>query len=165
MNKKANWIFSEAYYNKQQTIKEFASATHSDMVSHIHELRIKLNDSQQLIDKQQENQKKIVDKKSTLPDYRQEWSYPTKILFIISTLNRPLTSLEIQEQLKKRDKKFKSIQRTQTTLSSILNRACKTGRIAKFKIKGKTELLFVVPSWISKQGELQEVYLSQVNLF
>lgn len=165
MKKKAKWIFSEAYYNKQKTIKEFESASHADLVTQIHELRVKLNDCQQLIDKQEAEQKKIADKKTALPNYKQEWSYPTKILFIIYTLNKPLTSFEIHEQLKKRDKKFKDLQRPQTTLSGILNRACSTGRIAKYKIKGKAELLFVLPGWLNKQGELQDEYLSQINLF
>ena len=40
MSKKENWVFSQAYYIKQKTIKEFAESSHADLVLQIHELRL-----------------------------------------------------------------------------------------------------------------------------
>lgn len=163
MSKKENWIFSQAYYDKQKTVKEFASYTHAELVSHIHELRVHINTLQQTIDKQEEDQSRLL--KKSFIGYNQGWSYPTKIVFIISELDKPLLSIEIHKQLIQLDYRFKSMQRLQTTLSSILSRSCKTGRIAKYKVKGKKELLFVLPSWLDKSGELKEIYLKDIALY
>ena len=163
MSKKENWIFSQAYYDKQKSVKEFASYTHTELVSHIYELRIHINTLQQIIDKQQEDQTRL--SKKTFIGYQQEWSYATKIVFIISEMNNPLLSIEIHKQLMLLDHRFKSMQRQQTTLSSIISRSCKTGRIAKYKVKGKKELLFVLPNWLDKSGELKEIYSKDIALY
>ena len=165
MSKKENWVFSQAYYNKQKTIKEFAESSHADLVLQIHELRLQLNSAQQIIDNYQAKQNRILNEQTMFSDYKQEWSYPTKILFIISEINKPLLALEVQKQLMQLDIHFKSLQRLQTTLSSILSRSCKTGRIAKYKVKGKRDLLFVLPHWLDKSGELKENYLKQIELY
>ena len=165
MSKKENWVFSQAYYNKQKTVKEFAESSHADLVFQIHELRFQLNGLQQTIDKQEQERSHLLNKKNAFSDYKQEWSYPTKILFIISEIDKPLSSIEVQKHLMQLDYHFKSLQRLQTTLSSILSRSCKTGRIAKYKVKGKKDLLFVLPHWLDKSGELKEHYLKKVCLY
>jgi hypothetical protein len=166
MNKKINWIFSEAYYNKQQTKKEFAVYSHTDLIQYIHDLRIQLNDITLLLnEKQQEEQKNSSVKKITADDYKQEWSYPTKILFLIAWQNKPLTSLEIHTHLKKLDFKFKNLERQQTTLSGILSRSCKSGRFNKIKFKGQKELVFVLPNWVNKDGYLIETYSKNIQSF
>ena len=79
--------------------------------------------------------------------------------------NKPVTSYEILKQLYLVDAYSKRNQRPQTSLSSILTRCCKLGRIAKHKLNGKKELLFVLPSWVKNDGDLIDIYRSQINPF
>ena len=165
MGKKENWVFSQSYYNKQIVIKEFATSSREELMQCIYGLRLEINNLQQLIDKQKAEEVKLSIKKIVASDYKQEWSYPTKLFFLISFFDKPMTSLELHKQLRQFDKYFKALQRPTTTLSSILNRSCTTGRIAKYKVKGIKELLFVLPKWLDKSGELHEKYSEQIKLF
>ena len=158
MLKNKNWIFSQSYFNKKQSQKEFETWSHDELVNHIYELRVQLN-NQSLIKNKTESSKKITHK-----DYQQEWSYPNKIKFLIEWKNKPLTSLEIQSLLMQLDKRFKTVQRPNTTLSGLLTRTHQSSRISKYKIKGKSELYFVLPSWLDKQGNLLEDYSKDVTL-
>lgn len=131
----------------------------------IYGLKLQVNDLQQLIDKQEEQINASLNalNKLSVSDYKQEWPYSTKIVFIIMFFNKPITSYEIIKQLFLLDAHFKRNQRPQTSLSSILTRCCKLGRIAKYKVNEKKELLFVLPSWIKKDGDLIDIYKSQIN--
>ncbi len=157
MLKNKNWIFSQSYFNKKQAQKEFETWSHDELVNHIYELRVQLN-----IQSLNKTKTELV-KKITHKDYQQEWSYPNKIRFLIEWKNKPLTSLEIQSLLMQLDKRFKIVQRPSTTLSGLLTRTHKSKRICKYKVNGKTELYFVLPSWMDKHGALNELYANQLE--
>ncbi len=157
MLKNKNWIFSQSYFNKKQSQKEFETWNHDELVNHIFELRIQLN-NQSLI-----KNKEALAKKITHKDYQQDWSYPNKITFLVEWQNKPLTSLEIQKLLIQLDKRFKKLQRPITTLSGLLTRTHQSNRISKYKIKGKSELYFVLPNWLDKQGVLSEPYSKEIT--
>lgn len=157
MLKNKNWIFSQVYITKKQVQKEFAEWSHEDLVNHIFELRTQLKNYLAI------NEKEDITKKITYKDYQQEWSYPNKIRFLVEWQNKPLTSMEIQSLLMQLDKRFKKLQRPVTTLSGLITRTHQSNRISKYKIKGKSELYFVLPSWLDKQGELLELYSKEIT--
>ena len=135
MGKKENWVFSQSYYNKQIVIKEFATSSREELMQCIYGLRLEINNLQQLIDKQKAEEVKLSIKKIVASDYKQEWSYPTKLFFLIKFSDKPMTSLELHKKLRQFDGHFKALQRPTTTLSSMLSRSCTTERIAKYKVK------------------------------
>jgi hypothetical protein len=167
MKKNDRWIFSEGFFNKQQIKKELSSYSHEQLVAHIVELRTEMKMLQNAITESKPNEVTNTNEEfqSKLANYKQEWTYARKISFLLILHNKPLSSLEIQTFFLKYDKGFKSNQRPQTTLAGILTRICKTGRIGRYKLKGQKELLFIMPTWIDKTGELKEVYFNQIPLY
>jgi hypothetical protein len=149
MLKHNNWIFNPSYYTKKLVQKELATWSHEALVNHVYELRTQLNNLAT------QNKKEEPTKKLSHKDYQQAWSYPNKIKFLIEWQNKPLTSLEIQKLLIQLDKRFKNLQRPVTTLSGLLTRTHKSKRICRYKVNGKAELYFILPSWVDKQGDLK----------
>lgn len=160
MSKKQNWIFSEAYLHKQQITKELSDYSTSQLIDLIIELRNEVNNLNV-----KKSETKHIEPATDLSGYKQEWSYPRKLAFLLIQLNKPLTSVEIQGYFTKMDKGFKRLQRPISTLSGILHRACTSGRIAKYKLKGQRELLFVMPMWLDKDGELKEAYQKYIKYY
>lgn len=167
MKKNDRWVFSEGFFNKQQIKKELSSWKQEELISHIMELRTEIKELQSKVAESNTNKEANSDLEfqNKLAQYKQEWSYAQKVAFLLLLYNKPLSSLEIQTFFLKYDKGFKTNQRHQTTLSGIMTRICKTGRIGKYKLKGQKELLFVMPTWMDKMGELKEVYFNQIPLY
>lgn len=167
MKKNDRWVFSEGFFNKQQIKKELSSYSHEQLIAHIIELRTEIKELQSKVveDNTESNGNNEIEFQNKLAQYKQEWSYAQKVAFLLLLYNKPLSSLEIQTFFLKYDKGFKTNQRPQTTLSGIMTRICKTGRIGKYKLKGQKELLFVMPTWMDKTGELKEVYFNQIPLY
>lgn len=167
MKKNERWVFNEGFFNKQQIKKEFSSWKQDELINHIIELRTEIKELQtKAAESNTDNvTNSDLEFQSKLAQYKQEWSYAQKVAFLLLLHNKPLSSLEIQTFFLKYDKGFKTNQRPQTTLAGILNRICKTGRIGKYKLKGQKELMFILPTWLDKSGELKEVYFNQIPLY
>jgi len=94
-----------------------------------------------------------------------DWSYPTKIHFLLALHQRPLTSKELDECLSKLDSHYKDYNTPQYNLSVHLGRAVKSGRIKKIKQPGIKMLYFVLPEWVDKKGLLDINHRNHIRVF
>ena len=144
---------------QNEVVKEFENWTSGDFVSHILELREKVA---KLEGQEVAAPKKSGQKTQKLPltesMFKQEWSYPTKIHFLLELHQRPLTSEDLAAQLLKLDSHYKDYNSPQKNLSVHLNRATKSGRIKRIKLPGIRNLYFALPEWMDADAILKQQY-------
>lgn len=150
---------------KNETLKEFEGWSHIELVSAIMELRAQNADLEQLFTKKTTGAEK--DQKPELNEgmFKEKWSYPTKIHFLLALHQRPLTSKDFDGYLSKLDAHYKDYNTPQYNLSVHLGRAVKSGRIKKIKEPGIKMLYFVLPEWVDQTGKLLRKFAEQRNTF
>lgn len=144
---------------QNEVLKEFENWTPVEFSSYILELREEIN---ALKDKAASPPEKGAENAQKRPlnesMFKQEWSYPTKIHFLLELHHRPLTSEELDKDLLRLDKHYKDYNSPQKNLSVHLNRATKSGRIKRIKLPGVRALYFGLLEWMDKEGALKERY-------
>ena len=144
-----NLKYHVKFRQKQSAKNEFENWSQTDLINYILELRkeleLKNKEEVAFINKQEQpintfNGNVIIEQ-----SYKQEWSFPTKIVFLLNLKNKPLTSVEMHTQLLQLDKSYKKLKTPKKTLASILTRTVKSKRISKIKQAGIKELLFSLP--------------------
>lgn len=151
---------------KTKTLKEFEGWSHNDLVDTIMQLRGENADlEEQLITKSHSGSEK--DQKSDLIEsmFRQEWSYVTKIHFLLALHQRPLTSRDIDGYLSKLDSHYKDHTTPQYNLYVHLSRAAKSGRIKKIKLPGIKMIYFALPEWVELDGKINKDYGIELSPF
>ncbi len=144
---------------KNDVLKEFEGKSHNELLSTIMELREqKAELEEKLHSTSGSDGKKGQNVDLTESMFKQEWSYPTKIHFLLALHQRPLTSKDFDVLLSKLDSHYKDHNTPQYNLSVHLGRAAKSGRIKKIKQPGVKMLYFVLPEWLSDTGTLLEKY-------
>lgn len=144
---------------KKETLKEFEGWSHNDLVEAIMQLRGENADlEEQLTPKNTSGAEK--DQNSELNEgmFRHEWSYVTKIHFLLALHQQPLTSRDIDDYLSKLDSHYKDYTTPQYNLYVHLSRAAKSGRIKKIKLPGIKMIYFALPEWMSEEGKLALEY-------
>jgi hypothetical protein len=151
---------------KNETLKEFEGWSHNDLVSAIVELRDQNADlEEQLLTKNVAGAEK--DQKAALTEnmFKEDWSYPTKIHFLLALHQKPLTSKDLDAYLSKLDSHYKDHNTPQYNLSVHLGRAVKSRRIKKIKEPGIKMLYFVLPEWMDNENRLLFTYKHLIQLF
>lgn len=168
--KKLNWKRNYRSLKRQEEREEFANWKEDDFINHIFELREELEALQEKLDSINTS----IDVKNNtsskvnalkMDDFKIEWPYSTKFVFLLSFENKPLTSLEIHKHLLKLDKQYSVYNNPKSTLSVYLRTVTKTGRIMSVKLPGIKEKLFALPQWLNEKGNLDKVYSDLINLF
>lgn len=151
---------------KNDTLKEFEGWSHNELVSAIIELREQKADlEEQMLTKNAAGAEKGQKPALTESMFREEWSYPTKIHFLLALHQKPLTSKDLDSYLSKLDAHYKDYNTPQYNLSVHLGRAVKSGRIRKIKEPGIKMLYFALPEWVDKESNLLERFRVFVNQF
>lgn len=145
---------------KNETLKEFEGWSHTDLVSAIMELR----EQKTALEGQLLTNNVTGTEKGQKPDlnesmFKVDWSYPTKIHFLLALHQRPLTSKDLDGYLSKLDSHYKDHNTPQYNLSVHLGRAVKSGRIKKIKEPGIKMLYFALPEWVDQTGQLRQNYI------
>lgn len=145
-----DWQHRYRSEKKKESQKEFDGWSRQDLIDHILDLRERITED--------EAGGTLDDQKLTKESYNQGWSYPTKIAFLIKVNAKPLTTDDLEAELLKLDKHFKDYTKPRNNLTVTLSRAIKSGRIKKIKVPGIRNLYYVLPDWVSKEGELKEQF-------
>lgn len=141
---------------KNETLKEFEGWSHNDLVETIIQLRGENTDlNEQLVSKNASGAKKGQNGELNESMFRQEWSYATKIHFLLALHQQPLTSRDIDRYLSKLDSHYKDYTTPQYNLYVHLSRAVKSGRIKKIKEPGIKMLYFALPEWLDKEDTVK----------
>lgn len=147
--RKSDWQRKHKLLKRELQREEFSGWAEQDFVNYILELR----QENELLEAQIEQLEKKAEELKPAPvqatlsekDYRQRWSYPTKIVFILQWQKKPLTSIEIHNFLLKLDHRFSDLTDPKKKISVDLSRSVKNGRIKSIKQPGIKELLFTLP--------------------
>lgn len=151
---------------KNETLKEFEGWSHNELVSAIMELREQKTDlEEQLLTKNAAGAEKGQKPDLNEGMFKEDWSYPTKIHFLLALHQKPLTSKDLDRYLSKLDSHYKDYNTPQYNLSVHLGRAVKSGRIKKIKEPGIKTLYFALPEWVDKESNLLERFRVFVNQF
>lgn len=151
---------------KNDVLKEFEGKSYNELIAAIVELREQKAELEEKLLAKSANEGDR-SQKSALTEamFKQEWSYPTKIHFLLALHKRPLTSKDFDAFLSKLDSHYKDHNTPQYNLSVHLGRAVKSGRIKKIKEPGVKMLYFVLPEWLDNAGELKPEMRDFVNQF
>lgn len=169
--KKSKWKYQYRNLKRQEDRQEFADWKEEDFINHIFELREELETLQGKYEqlkakpKQEENNPGKAEEGLTIENFKQEWAYSTKFVFLLTIENKPLTSKEIHNHLLKIDKQYKFYDDPKSTLSVYLRTVVKSGRIKAVKIPGIREKLFVIPEWVDEKNLLKSRFLKHVDQF
>lgn len=144
---------------QNEALKEFENWTPAEFSSYIMELREQIEVLKSTTSSDPEKRPEKAQKRSLNESmFKQVWSYPTKIHFLLELRQRPLTSEELDADLLRLDTHYKDYNSPQKNLSVHLNRATKSGRVKRIKMPGIRALYFALPEWVDKEGELKEHY-------
>lgn len=146
----------------KQHLQEFADWSREELISHITELRELVQATQK---DTQNTTDSSIDKQWSQDDYNQKWSYTTKIAFLITLKNEPLTSEILHNLLLQLDNHYKDYDSPKNNLTVVLGRAVKSGRIVKHKEAGIRELYYLLPDWINTDGKIKSEYRNKISKF
>lgn len=151
---------------KNKTVsKEFDSWSREDLIEYVVELRRGMDEMLEVSRKEYEKSPAVVEKLYLETDYKQTWSYPTKIAFLLTLNQKPMTSEELDALLLKMDSHYKDYNSPRNNLTVTLGRAVKSGRIRKIKVPGIRSLYYVLPEWVDKEGNINAKFSSAFNQF
>jgi hypothetical protein len=169
------WRMRNKELNLLSQMNEFKDWDVRDFIVHILELRQELNKEKI---KQQEleiqlREKPIKKRQSEKVDlfadvkehYKQEWSYPTKVAYLLTIKNSPLTSAQIHDILMEVDDNFSHGKDPRHKINTYLYLSRKYGRIKGVKLPGIKGYFFALPEWVSETGRLSKEYGGDLNRF
>lgn len=159
-SKKSNWKHKYRSLRRQEGRQEFEEWSEDDFINYILELRAELEELQQKMEQQSTAEANMEKQREELAekDFKQDWPYSTKFVFLLTLEKTPLTSRKIHKQLLELDKQYKFYNNPKGTLSVYLRAVVKSGRIKAIKIPGYKEKLFALPEWVNKEGALKPAY-------
>lgn len=168
--KKSTWKHKYRNLKRQEDRQEFENWSEEDFINHIFELREELDTLQEQFDKlKTAKPEEIIPEKAEkglkIEDFKADWPYSTKFVFLLTLENKPLTSMEIHNHLLKLDKQYSFYNDPKATLSVYLRSVSKSGRIKAVKIPGYREKLFAMPEWVDEDYHLLKNYQSGLNIF
>lgn len=169
MPEKSKWRFQYKSLKVQEAMQEFEGWAEKDFVKHILELRKEIIELEAEKETVQAKSPVVVEaeksKNLSERDFNAEWSYPTKVAFLLTITNKPLTSEEINRMLVKLDKHYSAYADPRATLSVYLTMAVKRGRIKRIKLPGIKMLYFALPEWVDEKDKLNTEFKEHTNQF
>lgn len=166
--KKSDWKRRYRLLKQQEDRQEFEGWEVEDFIKHVFELRQEVTELQEQVDSlkaqpKQESKSEKPERELKVEDFKQDWPYSTKFVFLLTLENKPLTSREIHDHLLKLDKQYQFYNDPKGTLSVYLRAVVKSGRIKSVKLPGVKEKLFAMPEWVDREGNLQHPYKEQIT--
>lgn len=160
-----DWQYRLKHEKEKQAFQEFDDWSRQDLMEYILQLRSGLDEMQEIAKNGGTKSVSDPEKVLTESDYKQGWSYPTKIAFLLTINQKPLTSEELHKVLLKLDGHYKDYDTPRNNLTVTLNRTLKSGRIKKIKVPGIRSLYYALPEWLDKAGDLRQQFSSIYNAF
>jgi hypothetical protein len=158
-----NWERNLHRELKKVAFKEFEGWGTNDFISHILELREEIA---ALEGEGKKAQSGNLPKESLNENkFNPQWSYPTKIHFLLELNQKPLTSTDLDQMLLKLDSHYKLYKIPRNNLTTSISRAVKSGRIKKIKEPGIKLKFYALPEWVDKEGILEIRFHSQIRQF
>lgn len=169
-SKKSDWKRRYRLFKQQEERQEFEGWEIEDFIKHVFELRQEVTQLQDQLDSLKaqpklESKPEKPERELKAEDFKPDWPYSTKFVFLLLLENKPLTSREIHEHLMKLDKQYQFYNDPKGTLSVYLRSVAKSGRIKSIKLPGIKEKLFAMPEWVASENNLKPAFQNTINLF
>lgn len=158
-----DWRYKYKHAKQAELLKEFEGWTDKDFIDHILELREAITALEA-----GGNTKAPADSSAVTANdkvFKQEWSYPTKIHFLLHQQQKPLTAGDLHELLLKADSHYKDYDSPANNLKVSLARMVKSGRIKRVKQPGVRKHYYALPEWMGNEGELKEEFKAHIKQF
>ncbi|MCC6837237.1 MAG: hypothetical protein IT234_01750 [Bacteroidia bacterium] len=165
MTGKKDWQNRYKKEKGKQVYLEFEDWSREDLIDYILQLRAGLDEMSEIAKNSGLGSASGSEKELSDTDYKQKWSYPTKIAFLLTLNKKPLTSEELHNLLLKLDNHYKDYNAPRNNLTVTLNRTLKSGRIKKIKVPGIRSLYYALPEWLDKEGNLKPTFAPALNPF
>lgn len=158
-----NWERNLQRELKNAAFKEFEGWSTQELLTYILELREEITElkEESATDKAGKPPKQPLDEKK----FNSEWSYPTKIHFLLELHQKPLTSTDLDTLLLKIDSHYRLYKQPKNNLTTSISRAVKSGRIKKIKEPGIKLKYYALPGWFEQNGQLKYDYRKELNPF
>ncbi len=158
-----NWERNLQRELKNAAFKEFEGWSAHELMTYILELRAEITELKE------EGGTEMAGKAPKEPlnesKFKSDWSYPTKIHFLLELHQKPLTSTDLDELLLKIDSHYRLYKHPKNNLTTSISRAVKSGRIKKIKEPGIKLKYYALPGWLDKEGRLENRFHSQIRQF
>lgn len=117
--------------------------------------------------KELEGSETIEGNKTKLPDYNCRWNWISKIVFLITAENKPLTSAGILAALSINDYHYRNSceSNLEGKLRVHIHKACEYGRIKKYKIPGLKTNYYGLLEWFNENDKPFPQYKVQPDFF
>ncbi|MFL5763576.1 MAG: hypothetical protein ACJ77K_06495 [Bacteroidia bacterium] len=158
-----DWQFRYDKERRKEIQKEFEDWSSPQLIDEI----IRLREQLEAVSKERIAQEGEKTPKTgpSAKDYKQEWSYPTKVAFLLTVAGKPLKSEDLDKLLLKYDRHYKNYNFPFKNLTVHLNRALKSGRIKKIKVPGVRALYYALPEWVAADGTVSPEFQYLLRTF
>jgi hypothetical protein len=150
---------------KKEAFKEFEGWDSDHFISHIIGLREEIESLKEQLEQKEPGDSQSTQKQLSESNYKQSWTFATKIHFFLALHQKPLTSEDLHGYLMRIDEHYKDYENPRNNLSVTLGRVIKSGRIKRIKLPGIKHLYFALPEWIDPVGNLKQQYATTIDLF
>ena len=101
-----------------------------------------------------ELKKRLAQYEKPIDEYKNDWSWVSKIVYLVKQANKPIRSAEIIIQLSLREQVLDTKRSKAQFVSAFLNIAVQYERLMQYKLKGVRGYYYCLPEWIDEEKEL-----------
>jgi regulator of replication initiation timing len=130
-----------------KNLRKQLDETRTELKNAAEQVRILVTENEKL-------QKQLKKHESPTERYDHNWSWVSKIVFLIKQANRPLRSAEIIALLQKKEPVLHKKTSKEKFVSAFLNVAMRKERLIPYKLSGVRGNFYCLPEWIDEEGDL-----------
>lgn len=97
------------------------------------------------------SEKEVATVQADFSGYKPEWTWVSKMVFVLRKVNKPLKSKELLKFLEGIDANVKFFADKTKTFSSLLNKAVKYHRVQEYRIRGLKGYYYILPEWMENE--------------
>jgi hypothetical protein len=165
---KQEWKSKARLAKKETAVSLYEDWDREELIEFIEELKAENEELKHLQESEKEDKSVLVagsgesTERNILSGYNKDWTWVSKMVFVLRQMNRPLKSKELLVYLEGVDDNIKFFADKTKTFSSLLNKATKYQRVLEYKIRGVKGYFYILPEWM--EGEkLREEFKKLIN--
>jgi hypothetical protein len=170
--KDKRWKFSAEYLDKRKAMREYMSWEQKELATYTYKLTISLSELQAKYDKLSKELSEMtsvshynLESKALNAAYSENWAVQKKILYAVAINKRPMIADDIFEFIKSIDKRFKASPPEARNFYGYISRAIQKKFIVSLKLNEYPKRLYVLASWLDKNGKLMKMYSEKIETF
>lgn len=165
---KQEWKSKARLAKKEGAVALYADWDREELIEFIEELKSENEELKHLNLPSSEKQNTVsadhlkTGDQNLLSGYNKDWTWVSKMVFVLRKVNRPLKSKELLEFLEGVDSNVKFFADKAKTFSSLLNKAVKYQRVQEYRIRGLKGYFYILPEWMDGE-KLNDEFKKLIN--